>query len=226
MKKKKVSLVIPFYNDSGCPKPFAQELSNEFEKKKIDYELILVDDCSTDSTPEELDELKSIKIKVIHNKVNKDYGGAIMTGFREAKGDILGFSCGDGEVSAEDIVKIYENLRDWDVIKANRVSRKDGLIRKITSKVFNLWSKLRFGIKMTDINGYPVYFKKEIYKDMDNFNGIKEDWLFNIDFFRKFISRKYKIKEYVVEHKKRFKGESKMIPKRIIKMIKGYILYK
>jgi hypothetical protein len=79
---------------------------------------------------------------------------------------------------------------------------------------------------MTDINGYPVYFKKEIYKDMDNFNGIKEDWLFNIDFFRKFISRKYKIKEYVVEHKKRFKGESKMIPKRIIKMIKGYILYK
>ena len=59
-----LSLVIPFYDDSGCPIPFVTELKKEL--KDIDYELILVDDCSSDSTPKELESLKD---KNVHVKI-------------------------------------------------------------------------------------------------------------------------------------------------------------
>lgn len=216
-----LSLVIPFYNDEGCPTKFVKELKKEF--KGIDYELILVDDCSADSTPQEIDSLKSKNIRVVYNKKNKGYGGAIMTGLDIGKGDILGFTCGDGEISAKDVVRVYKKMGNRGVIKAVRRNRQDGLSRKIISIVFNRWSKLRFGVRIPDINGYPLYMKKEIYDELED---IRKDWLFNIDLLRKLSKKGHKIHGHVVMHKKRFSAESKMNFKRISKFVFRYVKYK
>lgn len=216
-----LSLVIPFYNDSGCPIPFVRDLKREL--KGIKYEIILVDDGSKDNTPNELLKLKGKNVKVIINEKNKDYGGAIMTGWNVAKGDIMGFSCGDGEVSAKQIVEVYKHMGNNDVIKAIRKNRQDGLDRKIISVVFNIWSRLRFGLNIPDINGYPIYFKRKAYSGLKN---VRTDWLFNIDLLRKMIDKGYSIEGYVVEHKKRFKGKSHMTPKRIVKMVTRYLSYR
>jgi glycosyltransferase involved in cell wall biosynthesis len=216
-----LSIVIPYYNDAGCPIPFVTELKKELNG--IDYEIILVDDCSKDSTPKELDSLKEKRVKIIKNKKNKDYGGAIIEGLNNARGDILGFTCGDGEISPKEIVRVYNELGNYDIIKSIRKNREDGLNRKFISFVFNIWSRMRFGIKLRDINGYPVYFKREVYK---NLKDLREDWIFNTDFFRKAIAKKYSIKEVIITHKKRSHGKSKMVPKRIIKMIVRFIRYK
>ncbi len=226
MKKTKLSLIIPFYNDVGCPIPFVNELQTELKKEKVDYELILVDDCSQDNTLGELKTLEGKNVRVIHNKVNQDYGGAIMAGLAEAKGEILGFTCGDGEVSAKDIVRVYCQMTDRDhILKTVRLNRQDGWQREYISKVFNLWSKIRFKIKIPDINGYPVFFKKECYAGLGGHN-VKTNWLFNIDLFRKMIKREYKIRNISVEHKKRAGGKSKMDPIRIVKMVLKYLGYK
>ena len=211
-----LSIVIPFYNDAGCPKIFVNQLIKELGN--IDYELILVDDCSSDSTLKELEELASKRVLVLHNNVNKDYGGAIMTGLNKARGEIIGFTCGDGEVTAKDVVKVYENMNNYDVIKAIRLNRQDGWQRKFISRIFNLWSKLRFGLVIEDINGYPFFMKREIYQKLSN---LKSDWIFNIDMIRKIIAMDYEIKGIRVIHEKRVKGKSHMSPTRIIKMIFG-----
>ncbi len=216
-----LSIVIPFYNDAGCPKIFVNQLIKELGN--IDYELILVDDCSSDSTLKELEELASKRVLVLHNNVNKDYGGAIMTGLNKARGEIIGFTCGDGEVTAKDVVKVYENMNNYDVIKAIRLNRQDGWQRKFISRIFNLWSKLRFGLVIEDINGYPFFMKREIYQKLSN---LKSDWIFNIDMIRKIIAMDYEIKGIRVIHEKRVKGKSHMSPTRIIKMIFGFIRYK
>lgn len=220
MKKPDLSIVIPFYNDSKCPIPFVKKLKKELED--INYELILVDDCSKDSTPKELESLKSKRIRVILNKKNKDYGGAIMTGLDVAKGKILGFTCGDGEVDAEDIVRVYKEIGDLNVIKAIRKKRKDGLGRDIISKIFNVWSEVRFRIHIKDINGYPVYFKREVYKSLTD---LQTGWLFNIDLLRKIKKQKYKIKGIYVKHYERLDGVSKMTLKRIVWMVWKYLKY-
>ncbi len=220
MKQPELSLIIPFYNDSGCPIPFVKELEKEL--KGIDYELILVDDCSKDSTPKELISLKNKRVIVILNKNNKNYGGAIMTGFNIAKGKILGFTCGDGEVTAKDIAEIYKKMEDSDVIKAVRINRKDGFQRKIISKTFNLLCSLRFGLGLGDINGYPVYFKKEIYEKLPK---LKTDSLFNLDLYKKMVLRGYKIKEISIIHKERSEGTSNMNFTKISKMFFGFLKY-
>jgi len=221
MKKVRLSLVIPYYNDAGCPVPFIKKLQSEL--KNINYELILVNDCSQDTTPQELDSLKNKNIHIIHNKKNLDYGGAIIAGLKKAKGDILGFSCGDGEVSEENIVKVYENMGDFDVIKAIRKNRQDGINRKIIPLTFNILAKLRFNLKIKDVNGYPVFFKKEVYQKLHN---LRTDWIFNTDLFRKIVSNKYEVHGVIVDHKKRSEGKSKMVPLRILKMVWRWVKYK
>ena len=216
-----LSIVVPFYNDEGCPAIFVNKLKKAL--KGIDYELILVDDYSGDSTPQELDSLKSANIKIIHNKKNLDYGGAVVTGLNYAKGDIIGFTCGDGEVTAEDVVKVYKEMNSHDVIKAVRVNRKDGVNRKFISLVFNLWARLKFGIKLKDINGYPLFLKRKIYQQLSN---LRTDWIFNTDMIRKILARGYKIHSVVVIHKIRAEGKSHMTPKRIIKMVIKFFKYK
>ncbi|MFA4888712.1 MAG: glycosyltransferase family 2 protein [Candidatus Omnitrophota bacterium] len=216
-----LSLIIPFYNDSGCPIPFVAELKKEF--KGINYELILVDDCSSDSTPEELESLKDINVHVIYNKQNLGYGGAIITGLNRGKGDILGFTCGDGETSPKDIVRVYKNTNNFAVTKAVRINRKDGLRRKLISRVFNSLNKLRFNMLLEDINGYPFFLKKEVYNELCD---LRTDWLFNIDLIGKILSKGHRINGFVIEHQKRLEGKSHVYPKNIIKMVIEYIKYR
>ena len=145
-----------------------------------------------------------------------------MTGLNIAKGKILGFTCGDGEVVPKDIVKVYKKKGNFQIVKAVRKNRKDGFQRKIISKVFNLLCFLRFKLKLKDINGYPVYFKREIYKQLPT---LRSDSLFNLDLYRKLIPKGYKIKEIQISHKKRSKGTSNMNFTRINKMVLGFLRY-
>lgn len=221
MSSKDLSIVIPFYNDEGCAEPFVTELKKELEG--MNYELVLVDDCSTDSTCQELDKLADERVRVIHNKWNMDYGGAIMTGFKIAEGNIICFTCGDGEVTPKAVVNVYKLMNDCEVIKAVRIKRKDGLIRRFLSTSFNLFTDFRFCVGLRDVNGYPVFIKREIYESLPN---IRKDWLFNLDLYRKIIARNHKIREVCVEHKSRLSGKSHMSQTRITKMIIKYFIYR
>ena len=218
---KKLSLVIPYYNDEGCAHPFVTELKTELDG--LDYDLILVDDGSKDGTPQELDRLEGEHVQVVHNEINLDYGGAIQTGLRAAGGDIIGFTCGDGEVSPEDIARVFRRMEDWDVVKAVREKRSDGLLRTIITKVFNLFNAFRFGLGLKDVNGYPVYFKREVYETLSE---LRNDWLFNLDLYRKMRKKNYKILEVAVGHGPRLCGKSHMTPRRILKMVWHYFFYK
>jgi len=218
---KELSIVIPYYNDAGCPRPFITALQNELEG--IDYELILVDDGSTDSTPEEMDKLAGKRVAVFHNQENKDYGGAIMTGLSQAQGSILCFTCGDGEISPRQIVDVFSERKDLDVIKALREHRKDGLKRIVMTKVFNLFCRARFGVRLKDTNGYPVFMKRGVYESVAN---IRTDWLFNIDLYRKILAANYTIAELPVKHQDRMSGKSHMTMGRIFKMVLKLFVYR
>lgn len=214
-------MIIPYYNDEGCSLPFVTELKNKLEK--IDYDLILVDDCSTDSTPEELDRLAGQRVRVVHNEINLDYGGAIKAGLQIAEGDVVCFTCGDGEVSPEEIVDVFRNIENWEVVKAARSKREDGLARQIITRVFNALTEFRFRLGLKDVNGYPVFIKKEIYLAQ---KGLRSDWLFNLDLYRKMLANNVKIMEVPVRHGTRLCGRSHMTPRRIVTMVLKYFLYR
>ena len=122
-----------------------------------DYELIVVDDCSTDRTPEIADALATAdpRIRVIHHERNRKLGGAMKTGFAAATGDLVLYTDADLPFDMNELPRAVRILREYDVdiISAYRFDRTgEGSLRSIYTFVYNGLIKALFGVKVRDIN--------------------------------------------------------------------------
>ena len=122
-----------------------------------DYELIIVDDKSTDRTPEIADALaeNDSHVRVVHHPVNRKLGGTIKTGFETAKGDLVLYSDADLPFDFEEVPRAIRLLRlyDADLVSAYRFDRTgEGYTRAIYTFFYNLLVRTMFGVKARDIN--------------------------------------------------------------------------
>lgn len=122
-----------------------------------DYELIVVDDCSTDRTPELADELAAgdPHIRVIHHERNRKLGGAMKTGFAAATGDLVLYTDADLPFDMNELPRAVRLLREYDVdiISAYRFDRTgEGSLRFLYTFVYNTLIRSLFGVKVRDIN--------------------------------------------------------------------------
>jgi glycosyltransferase involved in cell wall biosynthesis len=122
-----------------------------------DYELIVVDDASTDRTPEIADRLaaEDPRVKVVHHPVNRKLGGAIKTGFATASGDVILYTDADLPFDMSELPRAVRLLREYDVdiISAYRFDRTgEGYLRSIYTFVYNLLIRTLFDVKARDIN--------------------------------------------------------------------------
>jgi len=122
-----------------------------------DYEIIIVDDASTDDTPRLADEAAAVdqRIKVVHHPKNRKLGGSIKTGFATATGDLVLYTDADlpfdmGELKrACRIMRLYEA----DIVSAYRLDRTgEGYVRTVYSFIYNVLVRVFFGVKMRDVN--------------------------------------------------------------------------
>jgi hypothetical protein len=122
-----------------------------------DYELIIVDDASTDATPEIADRLAAADrhVKVVHHPRNRKLGGAMKTGFATAKGDIVLYSDADLPFDMTEVPRALRLMRDYDadIVSAYRFDRTgEGYTRAIYTFVYNVLIRTMFGVKARDIN--------------------------------------------------------------------------
>ena len=122
-----------------------------------DYELIVVDDKSTDATPEIADALAAAdpQVRVVHHEVNRKLGGSIKTGFATARGDIVLYSDADLPFDFEEVPRALRILRlyNCDLVSAYRFDRTgEGYTRAIYTFFYNLLIRTMFGVKARDIN--------------------------------------------------------------------------
>jgi glycosyltransferase involved in cell wall biosynthesis len=123
-----------------------------------DYELLIVDDASTDRTPELADKLAAADrhVRVIHHERNRKLGGAIKTGFANARGDLILYSDADLPFDMEaELPRAVRLLREYDVdmVSAYRFDRTgEGYLRAIYTFAYNLMVRWAFRIKARDIN--------------------------------------------------------------------------
>jgi glycosyltransferase involved in cell wall biosynthesis len=123
----------------------------------VDYELIVVDDKSTDRTGEIADRLAAADphIRVIHHERNRKLGGSIKTGFQAATGDLVLYTDADLPFDMAELPRAVRLLREYDVdiISAYRFDRTgEGLLRGLYTWVYNVLIKALFGVKVRDIN--------------------------------------------------------------------------
>ena len=135
----------------------------------LDYELIVVDDASTDSTAQIADRISAsdTHVRVVHHPVNRKLGGSIKTGFAAAVGDLVLYTDADLPFDFTEVTKAIRIMRlyDSDIVSAYRHDRTDeGSSRAIYTFFYNLLIRIMFGVKMRDINFAFKLCKRSIFE--------------------------------------------------------------
>jgi len=123
----------------------------------LDYELIVVDDASTDATGEIADRraAQDPRVKVVHHLVNRKLGGAMKTGFATASGDLILYTDADLPFDMSELPRAVRLLREYDadIVSAYRFDRTgEGYLRSVYTFVYNLLIRSLFHVKARDIN--------------------------------------------------------------------------
>ncbi|MEI6532582.1 MAG: glycosyltransferase family 2 protein [Candidatus Roizmanbacteria bacterium] len=163
------SIIIPLHNEEQNIPELFQEIREVMEQAHLSYEVVFVNDGSTDGSLKVIKELslQYNQITVFQERVRKGKGKALSNGIHSAKGDIIVFMDGDMQDDPHDLLRFFSKLDDgYDFVNGIRTTRKDTFIIKIYSKFFNWFLRSFLNSPLTDINcGFKV-FKREILEDI------------------------------------------------------------
>jgi dolichol-phosphate mannosyltransferase len=162
-----LSLVMPCYNEEAVVRQTVARLSAAFAKAGYVLEIVAVDNGSRDKTGEIIRGLAAANLSIVSHRVdvNEGYGNGVLQGLPLASAPWVGIIPADGQVDAEDVVRLYEAVRDgdpWVIAKVRRRFRLDGLLRKVVSISYNLVFRILWpGVQSIDINGSPKLMPKQ-----------------------------------------------------------------
>lgn len=163
--KEKISIVIPVYNEESSVAELYREITEVFQKLRYDYEIIFIDDGSTDKTLNELKKLASVKIISFARNFGKSQ--ALQAGFDEAEGDYIVTLDGDLQDDPNEIPKFIEKLESgFDLVCGWKQKRADSFGKRIASKIANSITRKMTGIDIHDMNCCFKFYKREAIKNL------------------------------------------------------------
>nr|WP_255361527.1 MULTISPECIES: glycosyltransferase family 2 protein [unclassified Candidatus Frackibacter] len=200
-----LSVVAPVYNEYDNLIPLTDRIREVLEDEIDSFEIVYVDDGSTDGSSELLDELAARyeEVKVYHFTENNGQTAAFAAAFEKATGRLVATLDADLQVDPADILKLLPRSEDHDVVCGIREDRQDTWVKKLSSKIAN---GVRNRLTHEDIvdTGCPLkLFKQEVVKEYYLFEGMHR-------FFPTLAKLNgYKVAEVPVNHFSRRHGESK-----------------
>lgn len=161
-----VSIIIPCYNEERHLERNVEEIRKVMDQTKYNYEMIFVDDHSSDNTKLIIEKLiqRFSDTRSIYNKMNIGRGGAVVDGILAAKGRMAGFVDIDLEVHARYIPSMLLAINDgFDVATAHRIYlyQQTGIFRHIMSKCYKLLTKITLRNKLKDTETGFKFFRRE-----------------------------------------------------------------
>ncbi len=214
---KKVSILVPLYNEEESLKPLVAEIKNALKKIDINYEIIFVDDGSTDRSLEMIKEFVRVDNKIKFISFRKNYGksAALQLGFKYLTGDAVITMDADLQDDPAEITNLLAKLDEgYDLVSGWKKVRHDPFIKKHSSKFFNYMTRLMSGIKIHDFNCGLKGYRKEVVKSVDIYGELHRyvpvlaGW------------QGFKITEIVVKHHPRKYGKTKF---GISRFFKGFV---
>jgi glycosyltransferase involved in cell wall biosynthesis len=166
-----ISLVIPIHNEEPSILPLYDRLTSVMERLQRPYEILFVDDASTDRSFDLLANLveTDARLKVIRLRRNFGQTAALSAGFDEASGEIIISMDGDLQHDPEDIPALLEKVEQgWDIASGWRKNRVDNAVtRKIPSRIANWLMAKASGVKLHDFGTTFKAYRAEILKDVN-----------------------------------------------------------
>ena len=209
----KLSIIIPVRNEKFLIKKIVDQLQNKL--KILPYEIIFIDDFSTDNTTEVINEVIKTKPQVrICNNKKKGLGGAITEGINNATGEVICIMMSDLSDGIDDLEKYYNIIKDKniDAVFGSRFIEGSKIIdypkkKLILNRIFNIITKLLFISDYNDFtNAFKIYKKSALLK---TFPLVSESFNIFLELPLKIISRKMKYKIIPISWVNRKEGTSK-----------------
>jgi glycosyltransferase involved in cell wall biosynthesis len=216
--KPSISAFLPCLNEAGNIADTMGRLARALADICDRYEVIVVDDGSTDDTAAIVQKLSgdNPNLRLVSHPHNLGYGRAVASGIAAARYDWVFFSDGDGQFDFADLYRFVPYIPDYSLIVGYRRRRQEGFRRTLTSKVYNMVVRLCFGLRMHDIDCSFKLMRRDI------FERIKvESMQFFVDteMMTKAHNLGYRMKELPVQHLARRMGKSTIRMKHILSTI-------
>lgn len=201
-----ISVFFPCYNEASNVGPMVKKTIPVLTSLTPDFEIILVNDGSSDGTAEIIDTLaeKNPCVKAVHHRQNSGYGAALQSGFRAASKDLVFYTDGDAQFDIGELGAIMPLIRQYDIVSCYRLDRKEGLIRKINAWC---WSRLVcwiFSMKIKDIDCAFKLFKRKIFDDIEMHST---GALIDTEILARAVKKGYTVTQAGVHHYPRTAGE-------------------
>lgn len=214
-ERAQLSMVIPLYNEAITVEKLHERLFNTLESMGRSYEIIYVDDGSTDGTPEllRLLQLRDPSVRVI--VFNRNYGqhAAVVAGFERATGEVIVTLDGDLQNPPEEIPKLLAKIKEgYDVVGGWREGRRDSLIRRGLSYMINQVTSMIVGVKMRDYGCMLRAYRREVVERICQCQEISSFIPVLANYFAGSVA------EVPVAHSPRRSGRSKYTPFRLLRL--------
>jgi glycosyltransferase involved in cell wall biosynthesis len=200
-----LSLVVPVYNERDNLRPLLAEIERSLEGQGWRYEVLMVDDGSTDGSDRTLLELARAHpaLRVVRFARNAGQTAAMDAGFHRARGRIVVTLDADLQNDPSDIPRLVREMEGWDAVVGVRLERRDTLVRRVSSRVANYVRNRLSDETITDTGCSLKAYRRTALERLKLYNGMHRflPTLLKMEGFR--------VRELPVGHRARAHGESK-----------------
>lgn len=209
MKNNTISIVVPVFNEEDAVLETVDAIDKLFSKSRKQYEIVVVDDGSTDDSAKKLKELKNIVF--IRHPQNRGYGASLKTGISKAKGKIIIITDADGTYENKRMLELADLADSYEMVVAARTTFEGGypLLKKIAKMILHGLIHFLTRTKVPDINSGLRAFHKETV--MKHFHLLPDRFSFTTTITIAYISENRSI-HFIDSTYFTRKGESKITP--------------
>ncbi|MEK6552294.1 MAG: glycosyltransferase family 2 protein [Bacteroidota bacterium] len=214
---KKVSIIVPFFNEEESLRPLYNEIKKTLRGISSDYEIIFVDDGSSDKSLNVVKELARVDNKIHYYSFRTNYGksAALQVAFKHVTGDAVITMDADLQDDPAEIPNLLKKLAEgYDLVSGWKKKRYDPIVKKFSSKFFNYITRLFTKVKIHDFNcGLKAYRKQvvqniRVYGELHRYIPVLANW------------KGFSVAEIIVKHHPRRYGKTKF---GITRFFKGFV---
>ena len=203
-----LSVFFPAYNDSGTIASLVIAARQTAQRLTSDFEIIVVNDGSVDATPRIAEELARTypEVRVVHHRRNRGYGGALQTGFANARKELVFYTDGDAQYDPTELQILWHRMTDdVDVVNGYKISRSDPWHRILIGRIYHHTVRALFGLTIRDVDCDFRLMRRSIF---DRISLEKTSGVICLEMMKKITDAGFRIAEVPVHHYHRVYGRS------------------
>lgn len=219
-----LSLVLPAYNEEQVIGQAIAEADEALSELSSDYEILVVDDGSSDSTAAIVrqEAVNRPAVRLLQQPENMGYGAALARGFRESDKELVAFTDSDCQFDLSEISRLIELSKDYDIVCGYRIDRQDHWIRKLYSGTYNAIVRILLGTHVRDSDCAMKVFRRDVIQSIDI---TTTGFFVNSEILSKARMANRSIIEVGVTHRPRPRGESTVSVLHSIPVIKSILRF-